>query len=300
MKRYETASVKWVLYVLIGALAVGCRPAVEPGPFAQAEEKAWRQVNRNHRGEDGIYVQATWRTFAYEIALAYERAEEEGLVQNQLESRLRQLIYGFINGNYPVEDGTDINNFYIQYLVYVNRSFDLSNPLEKSVFDTWRAQFVRKTLGQIYDPKFPILRNYYDERWGLTLYSRLVFTVFLNSEESDLRPPIADIGARTFLVDEEGNRYRASSNQAGRPYLYEFDRPEGDVLDGEDVYRVFYPNRKADRQSPIVTKKSQFVALEIDGLGDEPVRRLQWNLPFEYPEMPSRRLPETRPEEEGE
>ncbi|NKB67903.1 MAG: hypothetical protein GKR89_12650 [Candidatus Latescibacteria bacterium] len=291
---------KWVILVLAGALAVGCRPGAEPGPFAQAEEQTWRQVNRNHRGEDGIYVQATWRTFAYEIALAYEQAEDEGLVQNQLESRLRQLIYGFINGNYPAEDGTDINNFYIQYLVYVNPSFDPTNRLEKSVFDTWRGQFVRKTLDKIYDPKYPVLRNYYDERWGLTLYSRLVFTVYLNSEDSDLRPPIADIGGRTFLVDQEGNRYAASRTQPGRPYLYDFDRPERDYLDGKDVYRVFFPNRKADRQTPIVTKDSKFVALEIDGLGDEPVRRLQWDLPFEYPEMPARRLPETRPDPSAE
>jgi len=293
--------IRGTLFALVWVLVAGCAPEPQPGPFALVEEAAWQTVNRNHRGRDGIYVQATLRTFAYEIARAYALAEGEGLSQEQLEYRLRRFVYSYIDGDYPVEDGTDINNLYFQYLVYVNPSFNPRNPLQKKVFDNWRAEYVRRQIDLIYDPKFgrQILRPYYDERWGPTLYSRLVFIVYLDNHKSDLRPHIADIGARTFLVDEEGNRYRPSG-LAG-PYPYETDRPEQDVLDGETVYRVFFPNRKADHKTPIVTRRdSTYVQLEIEGLGTEPVRRLRWDLPLTYPEMPARRLPSEAERAAGE
>ena len=104
----------------------------------------------------------------------------------------------------------------------------------------------------------------------------------------DLKPHIADIGARTFLVDEEGTRYEPSG-LAG-PYPYEYHRPETDVLDGKIVYWVFFPNRKADRKTPILTSESKFFTLEIEGLGEEPVRSLQWDMPLVYPKLPQRRL----------
>ena len=94
----------------------------------------------------------------------------------------------------------------------------------------------------IYDPKFPILRDEYDDRWGLTLYSRLVFTVYLSSGESQLKPYIADIGARTFLVNQRGARFQPSGTF--NYYPYQSDRPEGEVLDGKTYYRVFFPNRQ--------------------------------------------------------
>ena len=275
--------------LLACALATGCVPERQEGPLERVEKAAYKTVNRKHTGEDGIYVQATLRTFAYEIAEAYARAERQDLDQTQLESRLREVIYSVSNGNYPVEDGTDINSLYIQYLIYVSPSFDVSNPLQKRVFDNWSVEYVRRVLDRVYDRKVPILRDHYDERWGLSLYSRLVFDIYLDSAESDLRPRIDDIGARTFLVDEQGSRY-APSGLAG-PYPYEFYRPKEAILDGQVVYRVQFPNRRADRKTPIVTPGSIFLALEIDGLGDEPVRRLQWDLPLAYPEMPMRRLP---------
>jgi hypothetical protein len=282
--------IRGMLSLLLCTLTAGCGPQTKPpGPFSLVEEAAWREVNRNHRGRDGIYVQAELRTFAYEIASAYAKAEEEGLGQEQLEYRFKQLIYSYIDGTYPVEDGTDINNLYFQYLVYVNPSFNPKNPLQKQVFDNWRAQYVRQLVDKIYDPKQPVLRNHYDERWGLTLYSRLVFIVYLNNEESNLKPEVADIGARTFLVDEAGNRY-VPSGLVG-PYLYGTDRPDKDVLEGETVYRIFFPNRKADHRTPIITPESRFVVLEIEGLGEEPTRRMRWELPLSYPELPQRRLP---------
>ncbi|SVD20021.1 uncharacterized protein METZ01_LOCUS372875, partial [marine metagenome] len=259
-----------------------------PGPFEVTEDIVWRVVNRSHTGADGIFVQATFRTFAYEVSRLYAEAEKAGLEHEQLQSRLRELVYAFIDGSYPMEDGTDINNLYFQYLIYVNDQFDLTNPLERAQFNVWRGEYVRRLLGIVSDRKYPLLRSTYDERWGRTCYSRLVFTVYISSQESELRPQIADIGARTCLIDEEGNRYLPSGT-AG-PYPYEFDRPEMDVLDGEVVYRVFFPNRRADRKTPIVSDESKKIELVIERLGSEPERRLTWNLPLQYPEMPGRRL----------
>ncbi|MEW6750057.1 MAG: hypothetical protein AB1505_03660 [Candidatus Latescibacterota bacterium] len=249
----------------------------------------WRQVSRSHTGSDGIFVQAEWHTFAYEIARRYAAAEHEDLDQGQLEARLKQLVHSYVNADYPVADGTDLNGLYYQYLLYVNPGFDPGNPLQRQVFDTWRAHYVQRLVDTIYDPVQPVLRSHYDDRWGLTLYSRLVFIVYLNSEESALEPPVADIGGRTFLVDEAGGRH-APSGTAG-PYPYDSDRPAQEVLHGETVYRVFYPIRQTGRKEPILTPQSRFVELEIQGLGDEPTRRLHWDLPFAYPELPARRLP---------
>ena len=103
-------------------------------------------------------------------------------------------------------DGTDINNLYFQYLIYVDQDFDPTNPIERSKFNAWRNEYVRRLLGLIRDRKFPLLRPNYDTRWGNTLYSRLVFSVYVDGEDSGLHPRIDDIGARTFLVDENGNR----------------------------------------------------------------------------------------------
>ncbi len=272
------------------AVAVGsCAPQEQPGPFEQVEEAAWRVVNRSHRGQDGIFVQATLRTFAYEIANMYARAESQELDQQQLESRFKQFVHMFIDARYPDGDGTDINNLFFQYLIYVNPSFDASNPLQRQLFDNWRGEYVRRLVGLVYDSKYPLLRHKYDERWGLTLYSRLVFNIYLDNTDSDIRPHVADIGSRTFLVDEDGNRY-SPSGLAG-PYPYEFDRPRDDVLEGKVVYRLFFPNKKADRLTPIVGPGALFVELVIEGLGEEPIRRLRWDLPLKYPAPPIRRIP---------
>jgi hypothetical protein len=275
-----------VLVLVAGML--GCAEEVPPGPFEVMEDQTWQVVNRGHRGEDGIYLQATWRTFAYEIARSYERAERQDLDQGQLESRLRELIHSFIDARYPMTDGTDINNLYLQYLVYINDDFDPTNPLQKAQFDAWRSEYVRRLMGRVYDIKYPLLRDDYDERWGRTLYSRLVFSIYLDNTESDQRPYVADIGEKTFLVDEEGNRYSPSGTSG--PYPYEFDRPEKEYLDGKLVYRLFFPNRREDRKTPIVTSKSKHLELLVEGVGGVPVRTLRWDLPLTYPEAPARRL----------
>ena len=276
--KYPRGSVHPILFLLF----VSCAPEKEPGPFEQVEQQVWRIVNRSHTGQDGIFVQATMRTFAYEIVSLYAKAEQETLDQDQLLSRFREFIYRYVDGHYPFEDGTDINSLYYQYLVYVNRSFDASNPIEKQLFDNWRAEYVRRLLGVVYDHKYTFLRHKYDERWGPTLYSRFVFYIYLDNTESDLSPRIDDIGSRVFLVDEEGNRY-APSGQAG-PYPYEFDRPKKPVLEGKVVFRLFFPNRKADRLTPIIDTNTRHLDLVIENLGEEPERRLRWELPFEYPQ----------------
>jgi hypothetical protein len=278
------------LVVASAAIVVGsCAPQEQPGPFEQVEDAAWRVVNRSHKGQDGIFVQATLRTFAYEIASMYARAESEELDQQQLESRFKQFVHMFIDARYPDGDGTDINNLFFQYLIYVNPSFDASNPLQRQMFDNWRGEYVRRLMGLVYDSKYPLLRHKYDERWGPTLYSRLVFNIYLDNSESEITPRISDIGSRTFLVDEDGNRYNPSG-LAG-PYPYEFDRPRDDLLKAKAVYRLFFPNRKADRLTPIVGAETALVELVIEGLGDEPTRRLKWDLPLEYPTLPMRRIP---------
>jgi len=289
--RGPTAPRRFCVVALTLALTIvvlGCAPEEAREPFRLLEEDVWKVVNRNHRGADGVYVQAMWRTLAYEIASAYAETEDRGFGQEQLESRLREFVYTFIDGRYPIEDGTDINNLYLQYLIYIDSQFDPTNPLEKAQFDAWRGHYVRRLMGRIADRKYPLLRNHYAERWGWTLYSRLVFTIYVDNSESDHRTRVADIGDHTFLVDEEGQRYAPSGN-AG-PYPFDFDRPEKEYLDGHLVYRLFFPNRKADRQTRILDAKSKYFDLVIEGLGGEPVRQMRWNLPLTYPEAPERRL----------
>lgn len=275
------------LLVVLGVSACG-HEELAPGPFELTEDKAWRAVNQSHTGADGIFVQATFRTFAYEISRIYSEAEQAGLMQEHVDSRLRELVYAFIDGRYPTEDGTDINNLYFQYLIYVNPDFDPTNPIQKSQFDAWRAEYVRRLFGAVFDRKYPMLRPTYDGRWGNTLYSRLVFSVYISAEDSALHPRIDDIGDRTFLVDAEGNRYRPSGT-AG-PYPYEFDRPKHDHLQKTTVYRLFFPNRRADRSTPVISDNMRELSLVIEGLGEVPERRLTWQLPLTYPAMPARRL----------
>ena len=277
-----------LVFALLCVVGTGCAQLEPPGPFEQLEDEVWRTVNRSHLGDDGIFVQVTLRSFAYEVASAYAKAEKQELDQEQLESRIRHLIYAFIDGSYPVEDGTDINSLYFQYLVYVNPKFDPTNPIEKSMFDSWRSEYVRRLMGKLYDRKFALLRHHYDQRWGLTLYSRLVFDIYLDNERSDLKPRIDDIGERTFIEDDNGKRYKPSG-LAG-PYPYEYYRPKEVVLDGNAVYRLFFPNRQEDRKTPIAGPDAAYVDLVIVGLGDEPERRLRWELPLHYPEAPARRL----------
>ncbi len=277
------------IFLLLGLGLIACgHEGLPAGPFEVTEEQTWRVVNRSHTGADGIFVQATLRTFAYEISRIYSEAEQAALSQEQVDSRLREMVYAFVDGRYPTVDGTDINNLYFQYLIYVNPDFDPTNPIKKSQFDVWRSGYVRRLLGTVFDRKYPILRPIYDGRWGNTMYSRLVFTVYVDGEDSGAHPRIDDIGGRTFLLDDHGNRY-SPSGTAG-PYPYDFDRPDHDHLQKTAMYRLFFPNRQADRKTPIVSDATTQLSLVIEGLGTESERRLTWDLPLVYPQMPARRL----------
>ena len=74
---------RFALYAVFFS-AVGCGSEFTKGPFEQIEDEAWQVVNEKEDGDDGIFVQATLRTFAYEIASAYARAEREDTGQEQL------------------------------------------------------------------------------------------------------------------------------------------------------------------------------------------------------------------------
>ena len=96
-----------VLVATAAAVVVGsCTSQEQPGPFEQAESDAWRVVNRSHRGEDGIFVQATLRTFAYEIASMYARAEREELDQQQLENIVTERLQTQLCIQWLVENST--------------------------------------------------------------------------------------------------------------------------------------------------------------------------------------------------
>ena len=128
-----------------------------------------------------------------------------------------------------------------------------------------------------------------------------MFVVYLNGEEATAEPPIADIGERTFLVDQDGNRYKPSGT-AG-PYPYESDRPGSETLQKKAYYRVFFPNRKADMKTPIVDLNTESLELHIEGLGSEAVRVLQWDFPLDYPERaapPAQRSGHSRARKEAE
>ncbi|MEE3235236.1 MAG: hypothetical protein VX294_13800 [Candidatus Latescibacterota bacterium] len=287
---------------LLPLVFLGCSSDYSKGRFEEIEDEAWKSVNRKKTGSDGIYVQATLRTFAYEIAQAYARAEKENLGQEQLAFRLKQLIHSYVDGTYPTKDGTDLNNLYLQYLVFVDPNFNPENPIERQKFITFRDAFVSRITGTIFDPKYPMFRDYYDERWGITLFDRLVFVVYLNGEAAENEPNIEDIGSRTFLVDEDGNRY-SPSGTAG-PYPYESDRPETPKLIDKAYYRVFFPNRKGKNiRVPIVNPETKSIELHIEGLGTETLRKLRWELPINYPIVTDgRRLPseaELRAEKEA-
>ena len=138
-----------LLLLCIALLATGCGSGSSQGPYAKVEQEVWREVNAGQRGSDGVSVQATLNTFAYEISRAYARAEREDLGQEQLEYRIKRAIYAYVDGTYPAADGTDINSLYFQYLVYVNPSFDARNPLQKKQFDIWRDLYVQRLVDAI-------------------------------------------------------------------------------------------------------------------------------------------------------
>ena len=260
---------------------LGCsRQGPQKKPMEILYDRVFGMLTR-HRTEGDVYVQVTFRPFAFEVLRLHRDAERYEWARDQLRDKLRRHVEGFESANYPASDGTDINNLFYQYLIYVNPSFDTMNPMHRDHFENFKKHHVEQVLRKVYDITKKMLRSRYDERWGYAQYSRLVFTVQLE-DRGAASHPIADIGRRTILVDEQGNRYR-SSGMSG-PYPYAFDHPRSDVLEGSDGYRVFFPNRKSDG-TPVVTEDTRAVRLIIENLGGVEERVFTWDLPFPYPEL---------------
>ncbi len=238
--------------------------------------------------DGGIYVQATFRTFAFEIASLCRKAERKKWERSEINSKISQTIKSFINADYPETDGTDINNIYYQYLMYVDSSLDILNPIDMQKFFNFKRHYVDRLTDEIYDVKYNFLRNRYDERWGYALYSRLVFSVHLENRIAKTAPYIRWIGRNTFLVDDKGNRYSPSG--VDDPYPYKFDRPRSDRLHDTDDYRVFFPNKTKDGK-PIIDSDTKFIKLVIQDLGDVTQREFIWYLPLSYPIVQRDKLP---------
>jgi len=229
----------------------------------------------------GIYVEVTFRTFAFDIAWLYYEAERSGWDQTQLEDQIRGVINYFATSEYPGERELGLRNLY-QIYTTLYPSFDVDDPAQRFGFETFRNNYLTRVLNRIYQGD--ILRDYYSDKWGYAKYDRLDFSIYM--ENRGVEPlPIADIGARTFLVDEGGVRH-APRGLFG-PYPHKFDRPRGEVLEHADRYRVFFVNRTLEGD-PIVTTETRLVKLVIYGLGGVPRREFKWNLPFHYPTIPRR------------
>jgi hypothetical protein len=269
---------------LIAAVCIvlGCGPAgVEKTPVEKTYDKVARLVSRSDE-QGGIYVQVAFQTFAFEVMRLYKEAERGGWTDEQLESKVRRIVTTFADSEYPADDG-GIAGFYRVYNA-VYGALDLSNPLEKRQYAMLRNRYVQKVADRVFNRKAPRLRTRYNEEWGYAQYGRLVFSVYVENRGSHPEP-VVDLGSRTFLEDEAGNRYAARGMAGAYPYL--FDMPQFDRLEASDRYRVFFVNRKAGEKKPIIAEDTPFVKLIITGLGNVPEREFVWDLPFVYPKLPS-------------
>lgn len=266
------------LLLAILLLFASCAQSPPPStPMQEVFNKTFALVTRTEL-LGGIYVQVTFRTFAFELAGLYSEAERLGWNKTQLEDKIKETIEYFATCDYPMEEELGLRNLY-QIYITLCPSFDMNDPLQKLQFDNFRKNYIRRILGRVYQED--VLRNHYAEKWGYAKYDRLDFSV--NLENRGVKPlPIADIGARTFLVDEKGNRFSARGRF--RPYPHDFDRPRNQTLEYSDNYRVFFVNRATDG-SRIITQDTRFIKLVIQDLGGEAEREFRWDLPFEYPKI---------------
>jgi len=266
---------------MIGLFLVGCGPTTSlQGPVEKIYNRVLRMVTRS-RTEGGIYVQVTFRTFAYELAQLHSEAEKKGWDESQLESQIKRIVVTFADSEYPQGDGGMLS-FYRVYKLF-HPDFNATNPIDRAQYEIFRNQYTQKIYDLVRDRKFQRLRTRYNEEWGYDLYGRLVFSIYM--ENRGVRPPyIKDIGSRTVLKDDKGHRYTPQGT-AG-PYPYAFDQPQFERLEASDRYRVFFANRRPDRKTPIIQDSTTAITLVIENLGDVPRRAFTWELPFDYPLMP--------------
>ena len=198
----------------------GCEEADPPGPFELVEMETWKATNKSHLGRDGILCKrpsAPSLTKSPSCTRPPKNRDSTSPSSKaaSASSSTCSSMAAIRSRTAPISTTSTL-----QYLVYVDRDFDPTNPLEKSKFDVWRAQYIRQLVSKIYDHKYPLLRHTYDERWGVTLFSRLVFQVYIDNSESELRPRVSDIGDHIFLVDEEGVAISAKRSRRSVSLLF--------------------------------------------------------------------------------
>jgi hypothetical protein len=268
--------------VVAVCILIGCGPAgVEKTPVEKTYDRVARLVTRSdERG--GIYVQVAFQTFAFEVMRLHKEAERGGWTDEQLESKVRQIVTTFADSEYPAYD-CGIAGFYRVYNA-VYGALDLSNPLEKRQYAMLRNRYVQKVADRVFDRNAARVRTRYNEEWGYAQYGRLVFSVYVENRGAQPES-IVDLGSRTFLEDGAGNRYAAWGMAGAYPYL--FDMPQFDPLEASDRYRVFFVNRRLGAKTPIIEAETESIKLVILGLGNVPEREFVWDLPFVYPKLPS-------------
>ncbi|RKY66287.1 MAG: hypothetical protein DRQ02_09070 [Candidatus Latescibacterota bacterium] len=264
-------------WLSLATFSWGCTQSPPPVTYQQIFRKTFNLVTRGETA-GGVYVQVTFRTFAFELAGLYSQAEKFGWDRIQLESKIKETIDYFATSEYPPEEELGLRNLY-QIYTALFPLFEPNNPLHRKQYENFRKDYVRRILKRIYEGN--ILRNYYTDKWGYEKYDRLDFSIYLENKGTE-PPVIADIGQRTFLEDEAGNRYRPIG--LFDPYPHDFDRPRQSTLKDSDRYRVFFVNRKTDGNR-IITKQTRFIKLIIENLGKRAERGFRWDLPFEYPEI---------------
>ncbi|MFH1006810.1 MAG: hypothetical protein V1800_04815 [Candidatus Latescibacterota bacterium] len=269
-------------WIAVLCILGGCRSAgVEKTPVEKTYDQVARLVTRSEE-QGGVYVQVAFRTFTFEVMRLCMEAERGGWTDEQLESQTRSIVTSFAESEYPSGDG-GIAGFYKLYGKGYG-ALDLSNPMEKRQYEMLRNRYVQKVSDRVFDKNYPRLRARYNDEWGYPQYGRLVFSVYVENRGGQPEP-VVDLGSRTFLEDETGNRYPARGTAGAYPYL--FDMPQFDRLETSDRYRVFFVNRRLGENRPIIEEETAFVKLVITGLGAVPERAFVWDLPLGYPKLPS-------------
>jgi hypothetical protein len=67
--------------------------------------------------------------------------------------------------------------------------------------------------------------------------------------------------------------------------------PKAQYSTEKTTIACFFSNRKDDKKTPIVAPDDEYFELQIEGLGEETLRTLRWDLPLEYPKFAERKLP---------
>ncbi len=277
MKLSPTSFLTVAVWLFLSTFSWGCAQQAPPVTYQHIFKETFILLTRGETA-GGVYVQVTFRTFAFELAGLYSQAEKLGWNRIQLEDKIKETIDYFATSEYPPEEEIGLRNLYQMYTALFP-FFDSNNRLHRVQYENFRRDYVRRILKRIYGGN--LLRNCYTDKWGYDKYDRLDFSIYLENKGID-PPAIANIGQRTLLEDETGNRY--SPRGLFNLYLHDFDRPRQGILKDSDRYRVFFVNRKADGDR-IITEQTKFIKLVIQNLGEMAERKFRWDMPVEYAEI---------------